>query len=76
MRKLVGEEGFQAEGCTNEVQTQADLSGAGVRGGAVGAGVCGLPHLVMGPVSPALQADCLPLSHRGSAYMYICAVLC
>ena len=43
-------------------------AGVGGRGG-------GLPHLEMGPVSPALQADCLPLSHPGSENMYICAVL-
>ena len=41
----------------------------------VGVGGGGLPHLVMEPVSPTSQADCLPLSHPGSAYMYICAVL-
>ena len=35
-----------------------------------------LPHPGIEPVSPALQADSLPLSHLGSPYIYIYVCVC
>ena len=80
MRKLVGEEGFQAEGCTNEVQTQADLSGAGVRGGGWLLVIPGWFSLLIGRIyfwSPCISAspsDSITLS--GEPHQLVSSLCC